>query len=110
VEYQVSRSVFFRMVAQYTAAERAPLEDPRTGEVLLVRSFDGTLAPSARSESNQLRADWLFSYRPSPGTVFFAGYGDTRTEPDPLSFRDLSRTDDAFFVKISYLFGAVGGN
>jgi hypothetical protein len=110
VEYQVSRSIFLRMVAQYTATERAPLMDPRTGEVLLVRSYDGTLAPSAPSESNQLRADWLFSYRPSPGTVFFAGYGNTRTEPDPLSFRSLSRTDDAFFVKISYLFRAAGGN
>ena len=31
VEYQITRSIFLRMVAQYTAAERAALVDPRTG-------------------------------------------------------------------------------
>ena len=109
VEYQITRSLFLRMVAQYTATERLPLQDPRTGQVLLVRGSDGTLAPSARTSSNQLRADWLFSFRPSPGTVLFVGYGNTLRESDPLAFRDLARTDDAFFVKVSYLFGALGG-
>ncbi|NJD18318.1 MAG: carbohydrate binding family 9 domain-containing protein [Gemmatimonadetes bacterium] len=109
VEYQATRAIFFRMVAQYTAAERAPLRDPRTGQLLLVRAPDRTLSPSARTASNTLRADWLFSYRPSPGTVFFLGYGNTLTERDPLSFRGLDRTDDAFFVKVSYLFDALGG-
>lgn len=108
VEYQVSRSLFLRIVAQYTAVERLPLRDPSSGQVLLVQGSDGTLAPSATSSSNQLRADWLFSYRPSPGTVFFAGYGNTLREPDPLSFRDLNRTQDAFFFKVSYLFRALG--
>jgi hypothetical protein len=109
VEYQASRAVFFRMVAQYTAVERLPLRDPRTGQVLLVRGADGTLSPSARTVSNTLRADWLFSYRPSPGTVFFLGYGNTLREDEPLRFRSLGRTDDAFFVKVSYLFDALGG-
>ncbi|MHB1193226.1 MAG: carbohydrate binding family 9 domain-containing protein [Longimicrobiales bacterium] len=109
VEYQVTRSLFLRMVAQYTATERLPLADPRTGQVLLTRGADGTLAPSERTASNTLRADWLFSYRPSPGTVFFLGYGNTLTESDPLAFRNLERTDDAFFVKVSYLFDALGG-
>jgi hypothetical protein len=108
VEYQVSRSVFLRVVAQYTATEREPLRDPRTGEVLLVQGADGSVAPSARTESNQLRADWLFSYRPSPGTVFFLGYGNTLTEPDPLGLRQLRPVNDAFFVKVSYLFRALG--
>ncbi len=109
VEYQVTRALFLRMVAQYTATERLPLADPRTGQVLLVRGADGTLAPSERTASNALRADWLFSYRPSPGTVFFVGYGSTLAERDPLAFRSLDRTDDAFFVKVSYLFDALGG-
>lgn len=108
VEYQVTRSLFLRMVAQYTATERLPLRDPRTDAVLLVRDRDGTLAPSERMASNQLRADWLFSYRPSPGTVFFVGYGNTMREPEPLRFSELKRTDDAFFVKVSYLFRALG--
>ncbi|HSW28099.1 MAG TPA: DUF5916 domain-containing protein [Longimicrobiales bacterium] len=109
VEYQVTRALFLRMVAQYTATERAPLKDPRSGQVLLVRRSDGTLSPSAPTASNTLRADWLFSYRPSPGTVFFLGYGNTLKESDPLSFRGLDRTDDAFFVKVSWLFDALGG-
>jgi hypothetical protein len=109
VEYQATRALFLRMVAQYTATERAPLRDPGTGQVLLVRGFDGTPALSTPAASNTLRADWLFSYRPSPGTVFFFGYGNTLTEDDPLKFRRLGRTDDAFFVKVSYLFDALGG-
>jgi hypothetical protein len=96
------------MVAQYTAMERLPLRDPGSGQILLVQSPDGSLAPSTGSASNQLRADLLFSYRPSPGTVFFVGYGNTLREPDPLSLSNLQRTDDAFFFKISYLFQAMG--
>jgi hypothetical protein len=57
----------------------------------------------ARS-ANALRTDWLFSYRPSPGAVFFAGYGNTLAEPEALAFRDLRRVNDAFFVKASYVF------
>lgn len=109
VEYQATRSLFLRVVAQYTAVEREPLRDPRTGEVLLLQS-GGLFMPSEGTRSNQLRTDWLFSFRPSPGTVFFLGYGNTLREPDPLSFRNLERTEDAFFVKVSYLFDALGRN
>lgn len=108
VEYQVTRSLFLRMVAQYTAMERLPLRDPRAGQVLLVQGHDGLLMPSERMASNELRADWLFSFRPSPGTVFFVGYGNTSREPDPLALDGLRRTNDAFFVKVSYLFRALG--
>ena len=108
-EYQVTRSVFVRVVTQYTASTRSALLDPRTGQVLLINR-DSTYAPSLESISNGLRTDWLFSYRPSPGTVFFAGYGNSMTEPDPLAFRRLRRTNDGFFVKVSYLFQALGGH
>lgn len=108
VEYQATRSIFFRVVAQYTATERLPLRDPRTGALLLVQGGDGAWVPSERTVSNELRADWLFSYRPTPGTVFFVGYGNTLREPEALTFRELSRTQDAFFVKVSYLFDALG--
>jgi hypothetical protein len=36
--------------------------------------------------------------------VFFAGYGNSLTERDPLAFRQLRRVDDGFFLKLSYLF------
>lgn len=99
-EYQVARPLFVRVVSQYTATRREALRDPRTGEVLTLQS--GAL--SQPSETNVLRTDWLFSYRPAPGTVFFLGYGGNLAEEDPLAFRRLRRTGDAFFVKLSYLF------
>ena len=40
---------------------------------------------------------------PPAGTVFFAGYGGTLNETEPLAFTQLRRTTDAFFVKLSYL-------
>lgn len=105
VEYQLARPLFVRVVSQYTATRREPLRDPRTGAVLLVSS-GGTTTPSAPSSTNVLRTDWLISYRPAPGTVFFLGYGGSMSEPDPLAFQQLRRTSDAFFVKASYVFRA----
>jgi hypothetical protein len=48
-----------------------------------------------------LRTDWLFSYRPRPGTVFFAGYGSSLTEPEALAFTQLRRASDGVFLKAS---------
>jgi hypothetical protein len=103
VEYQVARPVFVRVVSQYTATRREPLRDPFTGQILFVTS-NGLLSPSAGTTSNVMRTDWLFSYRPTPGTVFFLGYGGSMSEQDPLAFQQLRRTNDAFFVKASYVF------
>jgi len=47
--------------------------------------------------------DWLFSFRPNPGTVLFAGYGASLAEPNAFRFRELVRARDGFFVKLSYL-------
>jgi hypothetical protein len=106
VEYQVSRPIFVRVVSQYQSTDRLPLIDSR-GAVIAIRNADGTFTPSTESVSNSLRADWLFSYRPSPGTVVFVGYGNTLTEPGALAFQDLRRVNDGFFVKLSYLFRTV---
>jgi len=103
VEYQLARPIFVRVVSQYGATRREALRDPRTGQILLMSSGD-SLAASSPTTSNSLRTDWLFSYRPAPGTVFFLGYGGTLTEADPLAFQKLRRTSDAFFVKASYAF------
>lgn len=104
VEYQLARPVFVRLVSQYESSMRAALRDPRTGELLLVGPRPGELALAAARASNGLRTDGLFSYRPSPGVVFFLGYGNTLVEPDALALRDLRRVSDAFFVKGSYVF------
>jgi hypothetical protein len=93
------------VVSQYTATRREALVDPRTGQVIVLAS-----GPSTATSSNVLRTDWLFSYRPTPGTVFFVGYGGSMTEEDPLAFKRLTRRSDAFFVKGSYVFRFTGGN
>jgi hypothetical protein len=102
VEYQVARPIFVRVVSQYQATEREPLVTA-FGETIAIAGANGTPVFTTRSASNALRFDWLFSYRPNPGTVVFFGYGNTLREPEPLSFTDLRRADDAFFVKLSYL-------
>jgi hypothetical protein len=86
-------------VGQYLAQVRDTLRDPLSGNPLIVND---TLA--GRDTQTEFRNDFLFSYKPTPGTVFFLGYGASLSEPDPLSFRDLSRTRDGFFLKASYLF------
>lgn len=103
IEYQLARPIFVRVVSQYVATMRAPLRDPRTGEILIIDGPDGPM-PSTRDASNVLRTDWLFSYRPNPGTVAFIGYGHDLNEQDALAFNGLRRTHDSFFIKFSYLF------
>lgn len=103
VEYQLARPIFVRVVSQYTATRREALIDPGTGEVIVLAS-----GPSTPTSSNVLQTDWLFSYRPAPGTVFFVGYGGSMTEEDPLAFQRLKRTSDSFFVKGSYVFRFTG--
>ena len=71
-----------------------------------------SLLPSATREILEVaavfglsfRADWLFSYQPNPGTVFFAGYGASLGGPRFFEPSDLERTSDGFFVKLSWLF------
>jgi hypothetical protein len=108
VEYQVARPLFLRIITQYEATVRAPLRDPATGQLLLASNGDGTFSTSTERRTNALRADFLFSYRPSPGTVLFLGYGNSMTETDPLAFQRLRRVGDGFFVKLSYLFSSLG--
>ena len=104
IEYQLSRAVFVRAVGEYNAAKQAALRDEtRTFAPILLRQGDGSFVPAAAFTSNRIRADWLFSYQPNPGTVLFAGYGSTLTEPEALRFRSLDRTSDSFFVKLTYL-------
>ncbi|MBI4421086.1 MAG: carbohydrate binding family 9 domain-containing protein [Gemmatimonadetes bacterium] len=103
VEYQISRPIFVRFVGQYNADRQNPLRDPRNGGPIFLLNSSGTYVPSATRVANDIRVDWLFSYRPNPGTVLFAGYGSSLTEVDSFSFRDLRRTSDGFFVKMSYL-------
>ncbi len=108
LEYQVSRAVFLRAVGEYRAFRRDSLRDvTRTEAPILIRDPNG--GPYRRdlalaADQNAFRADFLFSWQPTPGTVFFAGYGSSLVEPEPFRFRGLERVSDNFFLKLSYLF------
>lgn len=105
LEYQLSRAIFLRAVGEYNTTKQDDLRDEtRTFDPILLRQPDGSFVRAAAFTRNRVRADLLFSYQPSPGTVFFAGYGSTMTEPEALKFSELGRTSDSFFVKLTYLF------
>jgi hypothetical protein len=111
-EYQLTRAVFLRFVGQYDAERTDALrDDSRTGAPIVRCSARDpatgvctTYAYAPGTARNALRVDWLFSYRPTPGTVVFAGYGSGLEEDDAFRFRGLRRVADGFFVKLSYLF------
>ena len=104
IEYQVSRPLFVRLVGQYIQEKTDSLrDDSRTGAPIYIQGPD-SLTRAAASRSNLFHADLLLSYQPVPGTVVFAGYGSNMTDEEAFEFRGLRRTDDAFFLKVSYLF------
>ena len=99
VEYQLSRPLFLRFIGQYDNRKRDALRDPATDHPLLINSV-----VAGEELTRDFRVDWLVSYLPSPGTVVFAGYGASLTEPDAFRFRDMERVRDGFFLKLSYVF------
>ncbi len=108
VEYQVTRSIFLRLVGEYRSSHRDALrDDGRTNDpILILDPRDGVYKRglALEQQSDNLRGDFLFSYQPSPGTVFFAGYGGGFRDDGRFRFSDLRRTADGFFIKASYLF------
>jgi uncharacterized protein DUF5916 len=106
LEYQVSRPLFVRVVGQYQASWQDSLrDDSRSNDpILIFNPATGTYERAVAQSSNTMRVDWLLSYTPSPGTVLYLGYGSSLAEPEAFAFRDLHRTSDGFFAKVSYLF------
>ena len=107
VEYQVSRAIFLRVIGEYNAQRQDALRDDSRTEPADRDPRSGDRHSTRRQpafERNRFRVDALFSYQPTPGTVFFAGYSSFLTEPHGLRFDGLRRTNDGFFLKASYLF------
>ena len=117
VEYQIARPLFVRLVGEYTSLYRDALRDEgRTGKPVITydECAGNAYQLTTACQRSFFRGDFLFSYQPNPGTVLFVGYGagytDTRLAsqsfefPRSLGFRGYNRTDDALFVKASYLF------
>ena len=105
-EYQLTRSMFIRVVGQYDASYQDSLrDDGRTNLPIYLRNpSTGVFTRAGATTSNVLEGSVLLSYRPVPGTVAFIGYGNDSNEPNVLQFNGLRRQADNFFVKFSYLF------
>jgi hypothetical protein len=105
VEYQLTRTVFLRTVVEYDVERQDTLrDDSRTNlPVYILDPATGQYGPALGFTRRHLRADLLFSYQPSPGTVIFAGYSSLRASPTAAG-PGLRRETDGFFLKVSYLF------
>ena len=106
VEYQATRAIFLRWVGELDSNFQDSLrDDSRTNlPIVFVNRATGTYTPALRFRRATFRQDVLFSYQPTPGTVFFAGYGSTLAEDTRLAESRLVRARDGFFMKVSYLF------
>ena len=105
VEYQATRAIFLRYVGEYSTNYQDTLrDDGRTNLPIVFVGPDGSYSPAIGFRQHSFRNDWLFSYQPRPGTVLFAGYGNALSNVDDPKARDLTRTRDGLFVKLSYLF------
>lgn len=97
LEFQPTRSLFFRVVSEYRDDRTAALRAANRTATLYI---DGEASVPQRDK--RLRTDWLVSYEPSPGTVAFLGYGNTMARPEDDD--SLRRTADGFFMKVAYQF------
>ena len=59
---------------------------------------------TVENTNNKVHGEFLFSYKPVPGTTFYAGYGADLSEREAFAFRAMPRKNDAFYLKASYLF------
>ncbi len=108
LEYQLSRALQVRVITEYAREEQDALRDNSRTELPIVYVTPGGYERATAFRDARLRTDLLLSYFPNPGTVFYLGYGDVRSEPDDLGRRRLVRRSDAVFVKLSYLFRMQG--
>ena len=104
IEYQITPTIFLRGVVQYTSKYRDNLRDnSRTELPIYFKDSNDDYIPALSETTNNIEADFLFSYRPTPGTLVFFGYGSALTEPNRFQFQSLQRQSDGFFMKLTYL-------
>jgi hypothetical protein len=104
VEYQLTRALSARWVGEYTEEKQDDLrDDSRTNLPLAIVDASGQVRELVGFRRRIFRSDALVSWQPTPGTVFFAGYGSTESG-DNARPTSLVRQRDGFFMKLSYLF------
>ena len=102
-QYQFNRALFVRAIVEYGGQMRRDLVDPATGRPLL-ECRSGECSARSGSEANDFAIETLFSYEPTPGTVFFFGYSRQMEDTERLRFREVRPTADGLFAKVSYRF------
>jgi hypothetical protein len=107
-EYQITRAIAVRALAQYAVEEvdvlRAPDGRPYLRDAEPFRVRRGNRPAWDAPQLNPLRLDLLLSWRPTPGTAAFLGYGREVTDDEAFRFDGLAPRSDGLFLKLSYLF------
>lgn len=98
-EYQLTRSLFVRAIAEYRSVRRDALRDPVSGALLALGGV-----PTAPVTAGFFRHEWLISFEPTPGTVAYLGYLSAHETPSATSFGGLRREADGLFLKLAYRF------
>jgi len=99
VQYQFSKALFVRAILQYNLEKRATLRDPVSKQPLVV---DGERADA--QTRGRFEGQFLVSYEPSPGTIFYAGYSRFMRGAYDYRWARMDLVEDGLFVKLSYLF------
>lgn len=99
IQYQFSKALFVRTILQYNLEKRATLRDPVSRQPLVV---EGERA-EARTRGS-FEGQFLVSYEPSPGTIFYAGYSRFMRGAYDYRWARMDLMEDGLFVKLSYLF------
>lgn len=107
-EYQITRAFAVRALAQYAVEEvdvlRAPDGRPYLADGEPFRVRRGNRPAWDAPQLNPLRLDLLLSWRPTPGTAAFLGYGREVSDDEAFRFDGLAPRTDGLFLKLSYLF------
>jgi opacity protein-like surface antigen len=99
LQYQFTKAFRARAIGQYSLEQRDALRDPTTGEILWFND-----SPQGAVNRGTFQSQFLFSYEPSPGTIFYAGYSRVMEGVSTYSLNRMDPMADGFFIKASYRF------
>jgi hypothetical protein len=97
-QYQFSKALFARVIAQYNLIARDTLRDPVSGQPLL---FDGLLIEPV--DRGEFGFNALLAYEPSPGTLMYIGWSRQMAGAETYAVRDMERMAEGLFLKVSWL-------
>lgn len=103
-QYQFTRALFARGIAEYGSQVRRPLLTPGDGVPLVYCSAPDDCSTLGGSESHDVSVEALVGYEPTPGTVFYLGYTRLMEDTQAFRFRNVRPEADGLFAKLSYRF------